>query len=91
MASAWLCISLIAVILPAGTANADDLEADLAVRMQSGGYVLLIRHADAPGTENPAGFRLDDCGTQRNLSGSGREQARSIGIGLQSMSRSPVS
>jgi broad specificity phosphatase PhoE len=83
MPSAWLCISLIAVILAAGTANADDVEADLAVRMQSGGYVLLIRHADAPGTGDPAGFRLDDCRTQRNLSGSGREQARSIGIWLR--------
>jgi broad specificity phosphatase PhoE len=83
MPSAWLCISLIAVILAAGTANADDVEADLAVRMQSGGYVLLIRHADAPGTGDPAGFRLDDCRTQRNLSESGREQARSIGIWLR--------
>ena len=41
--------------------------------------VALIRHATAPGTDDPSGFRLDDCATQRNLSAEGRAQAARIG------------
>lgn len=47
--------------------------------LRAGGIVLLLRHALAPGTFDPPGFRLGDCRTQRNLSDDGREQARGIG------------
>jgi phosphohistidine phosphatase SixA len=47
--------------------------------LKGGGHVALIRHALAPGTFDPAGFRLDDCTTQRNLSIEGRAQAVRIG------------
>ncbi len=40
---------------------------------------MLLRHALAPGTGDPAGFRLGDCSTQRNLSLEGRRQAIAIG------------
>ena len=43
------------------------------------GTVVLLRHARAPGTGDPPGFRLDDCSTQRGLSAEGREQAVRIG------------
>lgn len=43
------------------------------------GKVVLLRHAIAPGTGDPSGFRLGDCSTQRNLSEAGREQARQAG------------
>ena len=43
------------------------------------GYAVLLRHALAPGTGDPAGFRLGDCSTQRNLSAEGRRQAVAIG------------
>lgn len=43
------------------------------------GYVVIMRHAIAPGTGDPGNFRLDDCRTQRNLSGAGRDQAKTIG------------
>ncbi len=43
------------------------------------GRVLLLRHAEAPGTGDPPGFRLDDCATQRNLDDSGRRQAARLG------------
>jgi phosphohistidine phosphatase SixA len=43
------------------------------------GYAVLLRHALAPGTGDPAGFRLGDCSTQRNLSPEGRRQAIAIG------------
>lgn len=43
------------------------------------GHVLLMRHADAPGTGDPANFRIGDCATQRNLGERGRAQARQLG------------
>jgi phosphohistidine phosphatase SixA len=43
------------------------------------GYVLLLRHALAPGVGDPDNFKLDDCSTQRNLSAQGREDAKVIG------------
>jgi len=48
--------------------------------IRQGGVVVVFRHADAPGTFDPPGFRLDDCSTQRNLGPQGREQARQIGL-----------
>ena len=47
--------------------------------LKTGGHAALIRHAEAPGFDDPPGFRLDDCSTQRNLSEEGRAQARAIG------------
>jgi len=44
---------------------------------------ILMRHAIAPGTGDPAAFRLGDCSTQRNLSDEGRAQARRIGDRLR--------
>ncbi len=43
------------------------------------GTFALMRHALAPGTSDPAGFRLDACETQRNLDARGKEQARKTG------------
>lgn len=47
--------------------------------LREGGVVALIRHARAPGTGDPAGFKLEDCSTQRNLSEEGRDEARRLG------------
>lgn len=47
--------------------------------LREGGHVALVRHAYAQGTTEPAGFDLDDCRTQRNLSDRGRQQARKMG------------
>lgn len=43
------------------------------------GRVLMLRHANAPGTGDPPSFRLDDCSTQRNLDQAGRAQAVALG------------
>ncbi len=43
------------------------------------GAIVLFRHATAPGTGDPAGMRLGDCSTQRNLDEAGRAQAARIG------------
>lgn len=55
--------------------------ADLWAQLQQpqSAYFLLMRHALAPGSGDPANFRLGDCSTQRNLSAEGREQARRTG------------
>jgi len=44
-----------------------------------GRAVALLRHATAPGSGDPHGFRIGDCSTQRNLSQEGRQQARRVG------------
>ncbi|NDJ23852.1 histidine phosphatase family protein [Nostoc sp. B(2019)] len=46
-----------------------------SVLQQGRGYVVLMRHALAPGIGDPPDFRLNDCSTQRNLSDEGRKQA----------------
>jgi hypothetical protein len=34
-------------------------------------HVLMMRHADAPGYSDPAGFNVKDCSSQRNLGETG--------------------
>jgi len=53
--------------------------ANLASPMMDGQHVLLMRHADAPGFSDPAGYRLDQCSTQRNLGEFGKKQAERTG------------
>jgi phosphohistidine phosphatase SixA len=58
--------------------------ADAWKALRAGGHVALMRHADAPGgAGDPAGFRIDDCATQRNLSEKGRTDAEKIGARLK--------
>ena len=47
--------------------------------LKRGGNLIFIRHAYAPGGGDPKNFDINDCKTQRNLSNSGREQAKKIG------------
>jgi len=49
-------------------------------RLATGGYTVLMIHADAPGIGDPPFFDLEDCTTQRNLSDRGRQQARRQGV-----------
>lgn len=72
LAASWL--------LAASTADSPRQVASDAV---PDGAVILFRHAIAPGGGDPAGFRLGDCATQRNLDTQGREQARRIGEQLR--------
>ena len=62
------------VALPAGANEA------LWTLLKGGGQVVFIRHAvTTPGFGDPAGFKLDDCATQRNLTDEGRGHATRIG------------
>ena len=47
--------------------------------LRNGGQVVLLRHAYAPGSGDPANFDIENCATQRNLSSRGQQQAREIG------------
>ena len=48
-------------------------------QLKSGGNIIFIRHAIAPGNGDPDNFDLKDCSTQRNLSKNGIEQSKKIG------------
>ncbi len=54
-------------------------DASAETLLRQGGVVAVFRHALAPGSFDPPGFRLGDCNTQRNLNNEGRAQARRIG------------
>ena len=56
--------------------------ASLANDLQDGQHVLLMRHADAPGYGDPAGYVIGQCSTQRNLGDFGKRQAKAIGTWL---------
>ncbi|WP_213998527.1 histidine phosphatase family protein [Arsukibacterium sp.] len=67
---------LLLCLLCAGPLSAD--EAAWAA-WREGKAVLIMRHALAPGTGDPAHFKLADCATQRNLNAQGRAQAAAWG------------
>ena len=49
-------------------------EAQLWSKIKSGGHIVLMRHALAPGFGDPDGFTLGDCSSQRVLSEVGRHR-----------------
>ena len=69
-----------AVLLAAHAASAEQPTVGGAA-----GLIVLMRHAEAPGTGDPPGFRLGDCETQRNLDDRGRAQARRMGERLREL------
>jgi phosphohistidine phosphatase SixA len=71
---------ILILLLGSGPARAD--AAFWAAAREEGTH-LLMRHARAPGVGDPAGFRRDDCATQRNLDDAGRDQARRIGAAIR--------
>lgn len=74
-------ISTFALIV--GVDAVADTSKDMFRLMKSGGLVLMLRHAYAPGTGDPEDFRIGDCSTQRNLDAQGRSHAIGIGKRLQ--------
>lgn len=69
-------IAVIALLLPGQPAAAGQAGWDA---LRNGTAFVIMRHALAPGTGDPANFDADDCSTQRNLSDQGRRQARATG------------
>ncbi|MGG5809168.1 histidine phosphatase family protein [Falsiroseomonas sp. CW058] len=74
----FLPLAVALAVLP-GRAQADQA----AWQALREGGIVLFRHAIAPGGGDPAGMRLGDCTTQRNLDATGRRQARRIGEALR--------
>lgn len=69
----WLVLLLVFAGIPS-IVIAQDLQ-----RFAEGRQIMMIRHAYAPGTGDPANFQIDDCSTQRNLNAQGRSQAERLG------------
>jgi phosphohistidine phosphatase SixA len=78
-----LALALSCALAPIRAAAGDLAPDELWNRLRRGGHVVLVRHASAPGTYDPPGFRLEDCSTQRNLSEAGREEARRLGLAVR--------
>ena len=67
-------------------------DTSLWLKLNEPGHFAIMRHAQAPGTGDPANFRIGDCSTQRNLNQAGRDAAaatgqaaRNAGIGAASV------
>ncbi|SEH21737.1 histidine phosphatase family protein [Rhizobium sp. NFR12] len=58
-------------------------QSDPWAELRTGAALVLLRHAIAPGTGDPANFAIGDCSTQRNLSAQGIAQAGRIGTLFQ--------
>jgi broad specificity phosphatase PhoE len=77
----WLIAAVILLLMSAGAFAQS--QSPWRTAADRHGYVVLLRHAIAPGVGDPEGFTLDDCSTQRNLSAAGRNQAQAIGERLR--------
>lgn len=77
---AGLLVALLVLAVPLST-SADEA---LWALLKDGGQVVLLRHTiTTPGVGDPAGFRVEDCASQRNLTEQGREDARRIGAAFR--------
>jgi broad specificity phosphatase PhoE len=68
-----------AALLWAGAAAAH-ADAGLWQKLQSGGYVVFLRHGlTDPGVGDPPGFKLGDCSSERALNAAGRAESQRLG------------
>ena len=72
-------LRLVAAAGVAMVAATSAVAADAWAELARPGAIVLFRHATAPGVGDPAGFKLGDCATQRNLDDQGRAEARKLG------------
>jgi broad specificity phosphatase PhoE len=78
------CLGLLALLAVQRTHAAPQDGAALWRLLKGGGHVVLMRHAaTVPGIGDPAGFKLGQCSTQRNLSATGRKDAEQIGAAFR--------
>ncbi|CAN5266062.1 histidine phosphatase family protein [soil metagenome] len=83
MKTALRVLALAAWLVTAPAMAADPTEAQLLKALSDGRHVGLMRHSSAPGIGDPPEFKLGDCATQRNLSDTGRAEARAMGQKLR--------
>ena len=72
------CVAALLMVFHAGASASS-----LAEKLLTSQYVLLMRHALAPGVGDPQGYSLDRCETQRNLDEQGKQQAVRAGQWLR--------
>ena len=80
-----LCFVFLAFMQGSPSAVAETGLISLQDALKTRGTVIMFRHALAPGFGDPSNFRVDDCGTQRNLDARGREQSKSIGVQFKTL------
>jgi phosphohistidine phosphatase SixA len=73
----WFVTALLFVV------HSGVIASTLAEKLITSKYVLLMRHALAPGVGDPPGYSLDRCETQRNLDEQGKQQAVRAGQWLR--------
>lgn len=72
-------IKFIIIILISLTSSIKaEIDKDILASLKEDNKLIFIRHAYAPGGGDPDNFDINDCNTQRNLSESGRQQAKNI-------------
>ena len=72
------CVAVLLAFFHTGTSASP-----LVDQLASGDYVLLMRHANAPGVGDPPSYSLERCETQRNLDEQGQRQAERAGQWLR--------
>lgn len=86
--------ALLAMTLPAGASDlvispsAENQESFIEA-LKTPGHALILRHALAPGHNDPADFDLSNCETQRNLDATGQDQAATMGEWLRDRNVAP--
>ena len=78
-----LNIATLVLVLALSAAPAAAADEPAWEALKQPGAIAIMRHAIAPGTGDPADFRLGDCSTQRNLDQRGRAQAKAIGRAIR--------
>ena len=91
----WIAGSLLAMVLAASAAGAQEKRQELVPRMQGaqlvaalqkGGKVILLRHTSTERhSDETIKFVMEDCSTQRSLNDEGRREAKQIGEAFQKL------
>lgn len=82
--------ALLALLAPSGATATQPTPAEAVTLLRGGGYVLYFRHAATDFGQNDTEMTsFEDCGTQRNLTDRGREDARAIGAAIRAL-RIPI-
>lgn len=95
MLKRFLIAAIVAVSLPVHAAGlivspSDTVQESYIEALKTPGHALIMRHALAPGHNDPADFDVKVCGTQRNLDDVGRAQAVQIGDWLRERGVAPA-
>ena len=69
-------VKFILIFITLGSSIKAEISKNLIKELENGDKLIFIRHAHAPGGGDRLNFDINDCTTQRNLSESGKKQAK---------------